>query len=173
MTRSDRSRGARSAAVAYDGSPPRRAADDSARFGDRSGRDLHGGRCLDDGADGQGHLGGRLPWPDYLEAPDLALQLKSMVKSRHKTILQTDRHFGSLRLSAEGADGAPLTIRPQTITRKKQSLRGFAGSAQLVSLYILLSDSRQPDHPIVLIINVVFGATFDDALHRYAYCFRA
>ncbi|UGY30273.1 IS66 family insertion sequence element accessory protein TnpB (plasmid) [Bradyrhizobium septentrionale] len=44
--------------------------------------------------------------------------------------------------------------------------------AQLVSWYVPLSDSRQTDHPIVLIINVVFRSTFDHALHRYAYCFR-
>src|SRR6476646_2630630 len=43
---------------------------------------------------------------------------------------------------------------------------------QLVSLYVPSSDSGQADHPIVLIINVVFRPTFDYALHRYAYCFR-
>jgi IS66 Orf2 like protein len=43
---------------------------------------------------------------------------------------------------------------------------------QLVSLCVLLSDPGQADHPIVLIINVVFRPTFDHALHRYAYCFR-
>jgi len=45
--------------------------------------------------------------------------------------------------------------------------------AQLVSLYVPLSESGQTDHPIVLIINVVFRPTFDHALHRYAHCFRA
>jgi hypothetical protein len=44
-------------------------------------------------------------------------------------------------------------------------------SGQLVSLYLPLSDSRQADHPIVLIINVVFRPAFNHALHRYAYCF--
>jgi hypothetical protein len=47
-----------------------------------------------------------------------------------------------------------------------------AKRAQLVSLYVPLSDSGQPDHPIVLIINVVFRPTFDHALHRYADCSR-
>src|SRR6516165_10095524 len=45
-------------------------------------------------------------------------------------------------------------------------------SPQLVSLYVPLSDSGQADHPIVLIINVVFRPTLDHALHRYADCLR-
>jgi hypothetical protein len=45
---------------------------------------------------------------DNLKAPDLALRLKPMVKSRHKTILQKDRHRASSGALKEGAVGAPL-----------------------------------------------------------------
>ena len=44
--------------------------------------------------------------------------------------------------------------------------------AQLVSLYVPLSDSGQADQTIVLIINVVFRPALDHAQHRYAYCLR-
>jgi len=72
-----------------------------------------------------------------------------------------------------GHRNAPCSRRFQNSTRPEPSHATiFTRSAQLVSLYVPLSDSGQADHPIVLIINVVFWPTFDHALHRYAYCFR-
>ncbi|WP_156436437.1 IS66 family insertion sequence element accessory protein TnpB [Bradyrhizobium pachyrhizi] len=66
-----------------------------------------------------------------------------------------------------------LALQVQEVLRK-DPLSGhlfvFRGRRrQLVSLYVPLSDSRQADQPIVLIINVVFRPTFDHALHRYAH----
>ena len=75
----------------------------------------------------------------------------------------------------KGLDGLATLIQEHL---KKDPFSGhlfvFRGKkAQLVSLYVPLSDSGQADHPIVLIINVVFRPAFNHALHRYAYCFRA
>jgi len=60
----------------------------------------------------------------------------------------------------KGLDGLATLIQEHL---KKDPFSGHlfvvrGKKAQLVSLYLPLSDSRQADHPIVLIINVVFSA---------------
>lgn len=75
----------------------------------------------------------------------------------------------------KGLDGLTMLVQ-ETLKQDPFSghLFAFRGKkSQLVSLCVPLSDPRQADQPIVLIINVVFRPTFDHALHRYAYCFRA
>ncbi|WP_082190429.1 IS66 family insertion sequence element accessory protein TnpB [Bradyrhizobium pachyrhizi] len=70
----------------------------------------------------------------------------------------------------KGIDGLVALVRDAGSDPFDGALYVFrAKRPQLVSLCVPLSDPRQADQPIVLIINVVFRPTFDHALHRYAH----